>query len=112
MKKVEAIIRPGKLDEVKDALSAAGIDGITVTNVLGCGRQKGHTQIYRGQEVEIRLLPKIRLEIICLDNRTEDIISIISETARTGKVGDGKIFISPIEESIRIRTGERGERGL
>lgn len=112
MKKIEAIIRPGKLDEIKEALSEAGIHGITVNNVLGCGRQKGHTQIYRGQEVVIQLLPKVKLEIATTDEKVERIVEIIMNQARTGKVGDGKIFISPIEEVIRIRTGESGERAI
>lgn len=112
MKKIEAIIRPAKLDEIKDALSVEGIHGITVSNVLGCGRQKGHTQIYRGQEVVSKLLPKVKLEIVTLDERVDQIVDIILKVAKTGQVGDGKIFIYPAEEAIRIRTGERGAKGL
>ncbi len=112
MKKVEAVIRPAKLDEIKDALSDAGIHGITVNNVLGFGRQKGHTQIYRGQQVVVQLLPKIKIEIVTMDDKVEEIIGIIMKVAKTGQVGDGKIFISNVEETIRIRTGERGDEGL
>lgn len=112
MKKVEAVIRPAKLDEIKDALSYAGIHGITVNNVLGFGRQKGYTQIYRGQQVVGQLLPKIKIEIVTMDDKVEDIINIIMKVAQTGEVGDGKIFVSDIEETIRIRTGERGDKGL
>lgn len=112
MKKIEAIIRPGKLDEIKDALSAAGVHGITVSNVLGCGRQKGHTQIYRGQEMVIQLLPKVKLELVTLDDKVQQIIDIITTTAKTGKVGDGKIFVYPVEDTIRIRTGENGENAI
>lgn len=112
MKKIEAIIRPGKLEDVKNALSNMGINGITLSNVLGCGNQKGYTQIYRGQEVLTRLLPKVKLEIVTLDERVEEVISTIIQAAKTGEVGDGKIFVSPVEEAIRIRTDERGEKGL
>ncbi|GAB6174354.1 P-II family nitrogen regulator [Paradesulfitobacterium aromaticivorans] len=112
MKKVEAIIRPGKLDEIKEALSTEGIYGLTVSNVLGCGRQKGYIQIYRGQEVIIQLLPKVKLEIVTLDESVEQIIGIISKIAKTGQVGDGKIFVYPVEEAVRLRTGDRGEKGL
>ncbi len=112
MQKIEAIIRPGKLNEITEALADAGVLGITVSNVLGCGRQKGHTQVYRGQEVQIRLLPKVKLEIACLETQSEQIVEVITRLARTGQVGDGKIFITPVQESIRIRTGERGETAL
>lgn len=112
MKKIDAIIRPGKLEEIKEALSAEGIHGLTVSNVLGCGRQKGHTQIYRGQEVVIQLLPKVKLEIVTLDEKVEKIIEIITKIAKTGQVGDGKIFVYPVEEAVRLRTGDRGEKGL
>ncbi|AHF06109.1 P-II family nitrogen regulator [Desulfitobacterium metallireducens] len=112
MKKIEAIIRPGKLDEVKNALSELGINGITISNVLGCGNQKGYTQIYRGQEVLTRLLPKVKLEVVTSDEKLEHVITTLIAAARTGQVGDGKIFISPIEEAIRIRTGERGTEAL
>jgi Nitrogen regulatory protein PII len=112
MKKVEAIIRPGKLDEIKNALAAAGILGITATQVLGFGRQKGHTQIYRGQEVTTHLLPKIKLEIVTADEKVEEIIGIIVKTARTGQIGDGKIFVQNVGEVLRIRTGEQGEDAI
>ena len=112
MKKIEAIIRPGKLDEIKDALAAAGILGITVSHVLGFGRQKGHTQIYRGQEIVTHLLPKIKLEIITVDEKVDLIVDIINKAAHTGQVGDGKIFITPIDDAIRIRTGERGDDAI
>lgn len=112
MKKIEAIIRPGKLDEIKDALSAAGIKGITVSNVLGCGRQKGYTQIYRGQEIVPQLLPKVKLEIVVADSHAQQIIDIIMAQAKTGNVGDGKLFIYPVEEVIRIRTGDTGESAI
>ena len=112
MKKIEAIIRPGKLDEIKDALADAGILGITVTHVLGFGRQKGHTQIYRGQEVVTHLLPKMKLEIITSDERSEEVIGIIVKAARTGQVGDGKIFVQNVDEVVRIRTGEQGEQAI
>lgn len=112
MKKIEAIVRPGKLDEIKDALSAAGLHGITVSNVLGCGRQKGHTQIYRGQEMVTQLLPKVKMELVVLDEKADEVIDIITKTARTGAVGDGKIFVYSIENAIRIRTGEKGEIGI
>lgn len=112
MKKIEAIIRPGKLDELKEALSQAGIEGITVSNVLGHGRQKGYTQIYRGQEVRSQLLPKVKLEIVTLDAKVQLVVETIQTVARTGSVGDGKIFVYPIEESVRIRTGESGENAV
>ncbi len=112
MKKVEAVIRPGKLDEIKSALSDAGCTGITVSNVLGFGLQKGYTQSYRGQEVVSQLLPKIKMETVCPDHKVKEVIDIITRTARTGEVGDGKIFVSAVEESIRIRTGETGEDGI
>ncbi|HVJ48497.1 P-II family nitrogen regulator [Desulfitobacterium sp.] len=112
MKKIEAIIRPGKLEDVKNALSQLGIYGMTLSNVLGCGHQKGYTQIYRGQEVLTRLLPKVKLEIVTTDEQVDEVISALIQAARTGEVGDGKIFVSSIEEAIRIRTGERGPKGL
>lgn len=112
MKKIEAIIRPGKLDEIKNALSVAGILGITVSNVLGCGRQKGHTQVYRGQEVITQLLPKVKMEIVASDQKVPQILEIIMSQARTGNIGDGKIFVYPVEEVIRIRTGDTGEIAL
>lgn len=112
MKKIEAIIRPGKVDDVKNALMELGIQGITLSNVLGCGNQKGYTQIYRGQEILTKLLPKVKLEIVTPNERVEEVISTIIRSAKTGEVGDGKIFVSNIEEAIRIRTGERGNQGL
>jgi nitrogen regulatory protein P-II 1 len=108
MKKVEAIIKPGKLEEVKAALNAAGISGITVTEVRGFGRQKGHTELYRGSEHVIDFVPKVKLEIVVADEKASGVIEAIERTARTGKIGDGKIFLSPVEEVVRIRTGERG----
>lgn len=112
MKKIEAIIRPAKLDEIKDAMAAAGILGITVTHVLGFGRQKGYTQIYRGQEVVSHLLSKIKIEIVTLEEKVDEVIDIIVKTARTGQVGDGKIFVESIDEVVRIRTGEKGEKAI
>lgn len=112
MKKVEAIVRPGKLDEIKNALAADGILGITVSQVLGFGRQKGHTQIYRGQEVTTHLLPKVKLEIVTADDKVKKVIEIIVKTARTGQIGDGKIFVQSVEEVLRIRTGEEGEDAI
>jgi nitrogen regulatory protein PII len=108
MKKVEAIIKPFKLDDVKEALKDIGVQGLTVTEVKGFGRQKGHTELYRGAEYVIDFLPKIKLEIIVDDDIVSKVIDVIMDSARTGKIGDGKIFILPMEEIIRIRTGERG----
>jgi nitrogen regulatory protein PII len=112
MKKIEAIIKPFKLDEVKDALNAIGVQGITVTEVKGFGRQKGHTELYRGAEYVVDFLPKVKLEIIAADNLVAKIIETIATTAKTGRIGDGKIFVTPVEEVIRIRTGERGEAAI
>ncbi len=112
MKKIEAIIRPGKLDEVQAALDQFGVSGLTVTQVIGCGKQKGHTQIYRGVEYKVYLLPKVKIEMVVKDQAVEPIIQIISKAARSGEVGDGKIFIYPVEGAIRIRTGESGEDAL
>ncbi len=112
MKKIEAIIKPFKLDEVKEAISELGNFGMTITEVKGFGRQKGHTELYRGAEYVIDFLPKIKIEIVVDDDMVEKVVEAISESARTGKVGDGKIFIIPIEDAIRIRTGERGEVAL
>ncbi len=109
MKKIEAIIRPSKLDDVKDALDKYGVRGMTVSQVVGCGLQKGHTQVYRGTEYSINLLSKIKLELVVKDNMVEDIVKIITTTGRSGEIGDGKIFIYPVENAIRIRTGESGE---
>ena len=112
MKKIEAIIRPYKLEDVKQALSALGIDGKTVTEVKGFGRQKGHTEIYRGSEYTLDFLHKIRIEIVLPDNQVSQAIKVIVESARTGKIGDGKIFIYPVEDAIRIRSGEMDENAL
>jgi len=109
MKKIEAIIKPFKLDEVKDKLNDLGIQGITVTEVKGFGRQKGHTELYRGAEYVVDFLPKIKMEIVLADSLAEDVVSAIAKAAQTGRIGDGKIFITNIEEAVRIRTGERGE---
>ena len=109
MKKIEAIIKPFKLDEVKDKLHDLGIQGITVTEVKGFGRQKGHTELYRGAEYVVDFLPKIKIEIVITDSLVEDVINAIVKAAQTGRIGDGKIFITNIEEAVRIRTGERGE---
>lgn len=108
MKKVEAIIKPFKLDEVKESLSAIGVQGLTVSEIKGFGRQKGHTELYRGAEYVVDFLPKVKLEIIAADEKVSDIIAAIEKSAKTGRIGDGKIFVLPIEEVIRIRTGERG----
>lgn len=112
MKKIEAIIKPFKLEEVKDALSELSIEGMTVTEVKGFGRQKGHTEIYRGSEYTVDFLPKIKIEMVLPDDRVAAAVAAIVKTARTGKIGDGKVFVSPIEEAIRIRTEERGEAAV
>ncbi|HSD40166.1 MAG TPA: P-II family nitrogen regulator [Rhodocyclaceae bacterium] len=109
MKKIEAVIKPFKLDEVREALSEVGITGLTVTEVKGFGRQKGHTELYRGAEYVVDFLPKIKVEVIVPDGIVEQAIEAIIKSARTGKIGDGKIFVSSIEQVIRIRTGETGE---
>ena len=111
MKKIEAIIKPFKLDEVKDKLNNLGIQGITVTEVKGFGRQKGHTELYRGAEYVVDFLPKIKIEIVITDSQVQvaDVINAIAKAAQTGRIGDGKIFITNIEEAVRIRTGERGD---
>jgi nitrogen regulatory protein P-II 1 len=108
MKKVEAIIKPFKLDEVKESLSAIGVQGLTVSEIKGFGRQKGHTELYRGAEYVVDFLPKVKLEIIAADEKVGEIVAAIEKSAKTGRIGDGKIFVLPIEEVIRIRTGERG----
>jgi len=112
MKKIEAIIKPFKLEEVKDALGDVGIEGMTVIEVKGFGRQKGHTEIYRGSEYTVDFLPKIKLELVLPDNRVEAAITAIVGAAKTGKIGDGKIFVSPVEEAIRIRTEEKGDQAV
>jgi nitrogen regulatory protein P-II 1 len=112
MKKIEAIIKPFKLEEVKEALSELGIEGMTVTEVKGFGRQKGHTEIYRGSEYTVDFLPKIKIEVVLADSIVENAAVAVTKAARTGKIGDGKVFISPIEEAIRIRTDETGEKAI
>ena len=107
MNLLKCIVRPGKVDEVKDALAALGIDGMTVTDVRGHGRQKGHTAVYRGQEYNVSLLPKMEIEVIVPDHLTKTAIEAIVSAARTGEVGDGRVFVMPVQESHRIRTGER-----
>jgi len=112
MKKIEAIIKPFKLDEVKEALHEVGVKGITVTEAKGFGRQKGHTELYRGAEYVVDFLPKVKLEIIIEDGQVERAVEAIQQAAKTGRIGDGKIFVSPVEEVIRIRTGERGSEAI
>ncbi|MEI6071365.1 MAG: P-II family nitrogen regulator [Verrucomicrobiae bacterium] len=112
MKKVEAIIKPFKLEEVKDALADLGIEGMTVSEVKGFGRQKGHTEIYRGSEYTVDFLPKIKIEVVLADASLEAALAAIVKAAKTGKIGDGKVFVSPVEEAIRIRTDESGEKAV
>ena len=112
MKLVTAIIKPFKLDDVREALSEVGVQGITVTEVKGFGRQKGHTELYRGAEYVVDFLPKIKMEIVLADSLAEDVVSAIAKAAQTGRIGDGKIFITNLEEAVRIRTGERGEDAI
>ncbi|MCW2277009.1 P-II family nitrogen regulator [Heliophilum fasciatum] len=112
MKKIEAIIRPVKLDEVKDALNKAGVRGMTVTQVAGCGLQKGKKGFYRGSEYSIDLLPKVKLEVIVPDAMVDQLLDIITTQVRSGEIGDGKIFVYPVETAVRIRTGEKGEEAL
>jgi nitrogen regulatory protein P-II 1 len=109
MKKIEAVIKPFKLDDVREALSEMGVAGLTVTEVKGFGRQKGHTELYRGAEYVVDFLPKVKVEVVLSDDQVDDAINAIQETARTGKIGDGKIFVAPVERTVRIRTGEEGE---
>ena len=108
MKKIEAVIKPFKLEEVKDALNAIGVNGMTISEVKGFGRQRGHKEIYRGAEYQVDFVPKVQLDVVVEDDLTNQVIDIIKNTAKTGKIGDGKIFISAMEEAIRIRTGETG----
>lgn len=108
MKKIEAIIKPFKLEEVKDALGEIGIEGMTVTEVKGFGRQKGHTEIYRGSEYTVDFLPKIKVELVIADEKADEAVAAIVKAARTGKIGDGKVFVSNVEEAVRIRTEEKG----
>ena len=112
MKKIEAIIKPFKLDDVKEALSEIGIYGMTVTEVNGYGRQKGHKEIYRGAEYVVDFVPKIKIEIVVSDDRAEEAISMVRDAANNGKIGDGKIFVMPVEQAIRVRTGETGTEAL
>jgi len=112
MKMVEAIVKPFKLDEIKEALTKAGIQGMTVEEVKGFGRQKGHTELYRGAEYTVDFLPKVKIQILVGDDKAARVVELISESARTGKIGDGKIFVTPVEEVIRIRTGEKGEEAI
>ncbi len=112
LKKIEAIIKPFKLDEVKNALHALGIEGLTVSEVKGFGRQKGHTEIYRGSEYTVDFIPKVKIELVLSSDKVEPIVQAIVKHAKTGKIGDGKIFVSPIEEAIRIRTDERGDKAV
>jgi nitrogen regulatory protein P-II 1 len=112
MKKIEAIIKPFKLDEVKERLTAIGVRGLTVSEVKGFGRQKGHTELYRGAEYVVDFLPKVKLEILVSDELVAEVVETIQAAAATGRIGDGKIFVQPVEEAIRIRTGERGPQAL
>ena len=112
MKKIEAIIKPFKLEEVKDALAEVGIEGMTVSEVKGFGRQKGHTEIYRGSEYTVDFLPKIKIEIVVSDEKTDTAVKAIGGSAKTGKIGDGKVFVLPVEQVVRIRTDETGEEAI
>lgn len=112
MKKIEAIIRPGKLDDVKDALGSNGVNGLTVTQVIGCGKQKGNTQVYRGVEYTIHLIPKVKIEVVVIDSVVDTVIEVITQVARTGEIGDGKIFVSSVDNVYTIRTGASGEQAL
>jgi len=112
MRKVEAVIKPFKLDEVKEALNEIGVQGLTVSEVKGFGRQKGHSELYRGAEYVVDFIPKIKLEIIVADDVVGKVVEVIAEAAKTGRIGDGKIFVTPVDEVVRIRTGERGEEAI
>ncbi|MEX0450203.1 UNVERIFIED_CONTAM: P-II family nitrogen regulator [Spiribacter pallidus] len=112
MKKIEAIIKPFKLDDVREAIAEVGITGMTVTEVKGFGRQKGHTELYRGAEYVVDFLPKMRVEVVVGDDLAERVVEAIVAAANTGKIGDGKVFVSPVEEAVRIRTGDSGEEAL
>jgi nitrogen regulatory protein PII len=112
MKKIEAIIKPFKLEDVKEALAGVGVEGMTVTEVKGFGRQKGHTEIYRGSEYTVDFLPKLKLEIVLSDDAVESAVTAIVQSAKTGKIGDGKVFVLPVEQAIRIRTDERGDQAV
>jgi nitrogen regulatory protein P-II 1 len=112
MKKIEAVIKPFKLDDVKDALAELGVVGMTVTEVRGFGRQKGHTELYRGSEYTIDFLPKVKVEVVVSDDLADKVVSVIASAARTGSIGDGKVFVLPLGEAVRIRTGETGESAI
>src|SRR5437588_9900772 len=112
MKKIEAIVKPFKLDEIKDALSEVGVEGMTVTEVKGFGRQKGHTEIYRGSEYTVDFLPKIKIELVISDAQADSAVALIVKAAKTGKIGDGKVFVSKIDDAVRIRTEEKGEQAI
>ena len=112
MKKVEAIIKPFKLDDVKEALAKAGVEGMTVSDVKGFGRQKGHTELYRGAEYEVSFLPKIKIEMVLEDAKARQVVEVLKRAAQTGKIGDGKISLMPVDEAVRIRTGEHGGSAL
>jgi nitrogen regulatory protein P-II 1 len=112
MKKIEAIIKPFKMEDVKEALTQIGVEGMTVSEVKGFGRQKGHTEIYRGSEYTVDFLPKVKFEIVAADERVQATVDAIVQSAKTGKIGDGKVFVSPIEEAIRIRTEDRGDSAI
>ena len=112
MKKVEAIVKPFKLDDAKAALAGIGVLGLTVTEVQGFGRQKGHSELYRGAEYVVDFLPKVKIEVVVSDDRAEKVVLALAEAARTGKIGDGKIFVMPVEDALRIRTGEHGDSAL
>ena len=112
MKKIEAVIKPFKLDDVREAIQAVGVQGVTVSEVRGCGRQKGHTEVYRGAEYVVDFLPKVKLEIIVSEDRVSEVVETIQKAAQTGRIGDGKIFVTPVDEVIRIRTGETGDAAI
>jgi nitrogen regulatory protein PII len=112
MKKIEAIVKPFKVEDVKEALTQAGVEGMTITEVKGFGRQKGHTEIYRGSEYTVDFLPKMKFEVIVDDARVDEVVQAIIKSAKTGKIGDGKVFVLPMEDAIRIRTGERGSQAV
>jgi nitrogen regulatory protein P-II 1 len=112
MKKIEAIIKPFKLDDVKEALTAAGIIGMTVSEVRGFGRQKGHTEMYRGGEYTVEFLPKMKVEVVVSDDRAAKVVELIAAAAKTGSIGDGKVFVLPLDQAVRIRTGEQGESAI
>lgn len=112
MKKIEAIIQPHKLEEVKEALTQAGVEGMTLSEVHGHGRQKGHTEVYRGAEYKVDVRPKVKIELVVADSELDRLVAVIGESARTGKIGDGKVFVSTVDEVYRIRNGERGETAL